>query len=36
MLLLIVTDNLFEENKLDDDIKFKQLKIVFLFKNGFA
>ena len=34
---LIVTNNLFEENKLlklDDIIKFDQLEIVFLFKNG--
>ena len=31
------TNNLFEENKLlklDDIIKFEQLKLVFLFKNG--
>ena len=31
------TSNLFEENKLlklDDIIKFEQLKLVFLFKNG--
>ena len=37
MLLIIVTNNLFGENKLlklDDIIKFEQLKIVFLFKNG--
>ena len=37
MLPIIVTNNLFEENKLlklDDIIKIEQLKLVFLFKNG--